>query len=136
MRYLLVSLAAAAFASQPSLAQTPNPIDCSEAATTVEMNYCAERDYERADEKLNAIYQEVVAGIRDSDGQPPYDPKSWESELRNAQRSWIAFRDAECKGLVPMEWGGGTGTAVAVLSCMTELTEARTKAFQDRYGSR
>jgi uncharacterized protein YecT (DUF1311 family) len=35
-----------------------------------------------------------------------------------------------------MEWGGGTGTAVAVLSCMTELTEARTKAFQDRYGSR
>jgi uncharacterized protein YecT (DUF1311 family) len=133
MRHLFVSLAAAALASQPSLAQTPNPIDCSEAVTTVEMNYCAERDYERADEKLNAIYQEVVAGIRDSDGQPPYDPKSWESELRSTQLSWIAFRDAECKGLVPMEWGGGTGTTAAVLICMTELTKARIKAFRDRY---
>jgi uncharacterized protein YecT (DUF1311 family) len=136
MRHLFVSLAAAALASQPSLAQTPNPIDCSEAVTTVEMNYCAERDYERADEKLNAIYQEVVAGIRDSDGQPPYDPKSWESELRSTQLSWIAFRDAQCKGLVPMEWGGGTGTTAAVLICMTELTKARTKAFQDRYVNR
>jgi uncharacterized protein YecT (DUF1311 family) len=133
MRHLFVSLAAAALASQPSFAQTPNPIDCAETATTVEMNYCAERDYERVDEKLNAIYQEVVAGLRTSDGRPPYDPKNWESELRNAQRSWIAFRDAECKGLVPMEWGGGTATAAAVLICMTELTKARIKAFRDRY---
>ncbi|MGF1621535.1 MAG: lysozyme inhibitor LprI family protein [Rhodomicrobiaceae bacterium] len=136
MRHFFIALAAVALASQSSFAQTPNPIDCSEAVTTVEMNYCAERDYERADEKLNAIYQRVVTAIRDSDGQPPYDPRNWESELRNAQRSWIAFRDAECKGLVPMEWGGGTGTAVAVLSCMTELTKARTKAFQDRYVNR
>ena len=133
MKRISAFLAASVLFSQTALAETPNPIDCSEASTTVEMNYCAEIAYEKADEKLNAIYQEVLAGIKTSDGDPPYDAESWERELRGAQRSWIAFRDAECKGLIPMEWSGGTGTTVAVLGCMTELTEARTKAFGDRY---
>lgn len=110
----------------------PNPIDCANASSTVELNYCAERDLDKADQALNATYKQLIASIAKSGGEAPYDPKSWEAALRQSQRAWVAFREAECKGLVPMEWGGGTGTTQAVLICMTELTNARTKTLAER----
>jgi uncharacterized protein YecT (DUF1311 family) len=115
-------------------AQTPNPIDCGKAATTVEMNYCADRDYAEADRALNETYQKALAVIARSGGPAPYTPAQWEQELRASQRAWLAFRDADCKGLAPMEWSGGSGTASAVLGCMIDLTKARSKALLDRYG--
>ena len=54
--------------------------------------------------------------------------------MRAAQRAWVAFRDAGCKGAMPMEWSGGSGTSAAVLICMREKTEARTKDLKERYG--
>ena len=74
--------------------------------------------------------------IAESDNPAPYSAQAWETELRTSQRAWIAFRDADCKGLVPMEWSGGTGTSYAVLGCMTALTKARTEALAERYGRR
>lgn len=119
-----------------SHAQTPNPIDCRKAGNTVEMNYCADRDYAEADRALNEAYQKTLAVIAKEGGPAPYTAAQWEQELRTSQRTWVAFRDADCKGLVPMEWSGGSGTASAVLGCMTELTRARTAALLDRYGRR
>lgn len=133
MRSPLLALTAAMAAVPMALAQVPNPIDCNRAATTVELNYCAEKDFDRADQALNATYQRVIAAIAKSDGDAPYDAKSWEAALRQSQRAWVAFREAECKGLVPMEWGGGTGTTQAVLTCMTEATKARTGSLHERY---
>lgn len=115
-------------------AQTPNPIDCAKATATVEINYCADRDYAEADRLLNEAYQKALAMIAKSDGPAPYTAAQWEQELRASQRAWVAFRDADCKGLVPMEWTGGSGTAYAVLGCMIELTKSRSKALRDRYG--
>ena len=117
-------------------AQTPNPIDCSKAGNTVEINYCADRDYAEADRALNEAYKKTLAVIAKEGGPAPYSAARWEQELRTSQRAWIAFRDADCKGLVPMEWSGGTGTASAVLGCMTEQTRARTAALLARYGQR
>ncbi|WP_088342535.1 MULTISPECIES: lysozyme inhibitor LprI family protein [Rhodomicrobium] len=108
-------------------AQSAKDIDCSKAMSTVEMNYCGEKDFDTADKALNEAYQRVIAMVSKSDAAPPYDAKSWETALRQSQRAWVAFREAECNGLVPMEWSGGTGTTSAVLACMTELTKARTK---------
>ena len=99
--------------------------DCSDARNTVEMNQCADKAYAAADAELNAAYQQLLAKIAKTGGEKPYDAKSWENALRASQRAWVAFRDAQCKGLAPMEWGGGTGTTVAVLGCMTGLTRER-----------
>jgi uncharacterized protein YecT (DUF1311 family) len=117
-------------------AQTPNPVDCANATSTAEMNYCVDREYQTADAELNEVYQMVLRSIREGGGEAPYDPVSWEAALVEAQRTWIAFRDADCKGLVPMEWTGGSGTTVAVLGCMIELTKERTRALGERYGAR
>lgn len=109
-------------------------IDCGNAHTTVEMNFCADQDFKAADAKLNATYKTALAHIGARDLAKPYDSQSWESALRESQRAWVAFRDADCKGAVPMEWSGGTGTTTAVLGCMTGMTEARSKDLAARYG--
>ena len=136
MRPLLLAITAAMAAAPMALAQVPDPIDCNRAATTVELNYCADREYQNADAALNDAYRQVLEHVKSSQGEPPYDAESWESELRAAQRAWIAFRDADCKGLTPMEWGGGSGTTLAVLTCMIEATRARTRSLQERYLNR
>lgn len=108
-------------------------VDCAKATATSELNQCAEREFSRADAALNAVYVKVLAKIAVSDQPKPYDAKSWDAALRTSQRAWIAYRDADCKGLVPMNWGGGTGATGDVLGCMTEKTEARTKDLRARF---
>jgi uncharacterized protein YecT (DUF1311 family) len=114
-------------------ASAAEPLDCANATSTVEMNYCGEQDYNAADAELNAAYKQALAKIAKSDNPKPYDPRSWETALRASQRAWVAFRDAECKGVVPMEWSGGTGATGGVLACMTELTRQRTAMLNERY---
>jgi uncharacterized protein YecT (DUF1311 family) len=119
--------------SQPSAAQTRAPkADCSKAGATPELNYCAELDLEKADKALNQAYRAALARI---DQAMELDAKvraEWRKTLQDAQRKWIAFRDADCKGAMAYEWYGGTGATAAVLGCMTGLTEARTKELRER----
>ena len=63
--------------------------------------------FQEADAKLNAVYKNVLAHIAESDLEKPYDRESWEKAMRESQRAWVAFRDADCKGAVPMEWSAG-----------------------------
>lgn len=114
-------------------AHADDPIDCADQKTTVDMNFCADEDFKAADAKLNAAYKKVLAQIAESDLEKPYDRASWEKAMRESQRAWVEFRDADCKGAVPMEWSGGTGTSSAVLGCMTALTNERTKDLGERY---
>ncbi len=112
--------------AKPSAAADP-PVDCKNPRSTPEFNMCAEGVFQKADDKLNAAFQKAVAFIKTVDSAKPYDAASWEQALRSSQRAWVAFRDADCKGLTPMSLSGGTGTTVAVLDCMTTKTNFRTK---------
>jgi uncharacterized protein YecT (DUF1311 family) len=127
---LLVTLPVAGLAS---VAQAQN-IDCANASSTVEMNFCADKDFQAADKALNETYEAAVASTKTRDLEKPYDAKSFEAAMRAAQRAWIAYRDADCKDLTAQEWSGGTGTTSAVLGCMTEKTMQRTKDLKERYG--
>lgn len=108
-------------------------VDCSNAVSTVEMNACGEQSFEKADAALNAAYKKALAAIPEMATEPPYDAKSWEKALRESQRAWVAFRDAECNGHVPMPWTGGTGATSEIYGCMTDKTEARTKELMAIY---
>ena len=114
-------------------ARAEDKIDCENAASTYEINTCADRELEKADAALNATYAKVLAKIAATNQEKPYDPKSWEEALRKSQRAWIAYRDADCKDLVPMAWTGGSGTSADVLGCLIEKTEARTKELEARF---
>ena len=60
---------------------------CSEAVTQLEINDCAEADFELADKELNSLYRAILAKHEQDRG--------FIQRLRAAQRAWIAFRDAE-----------------------------------------
>ena len=106
-------------------------INCDTAVATAELNACEDQALEKADAAMKTVYKKVLAFIAKNGTEKPYDAKSWEDALRKSQRAWVAFRDADCKDLIPMSWTGGTGTTGAVLGCMTEKTKARTKELYE-----
>lgn len=124
---LTLALASLMFAAPAHADDDDAKIDCANAMTTYEQNYCADKDLAAADAKLNDAYKALLAAIAKTENEKPFDAKSWEKALRESQRAWVAFRDADCDGLVPKSWTGGTGTTVAVLGCKIAKTEARTK---------
>jgi uncharacterized protein YecT (DUF1311 family) len=117
----------------PSLA-VAETVSCDKAVSTVELNQCTDLMFRAADDKLNAAFKKTLAFVAASQAPKPYDRASWEKALRESQRAWLSFRDADCKGLIPMSWSGGTGTTAAVLECMIAKTDARTKELIAIYG--
>ncbi|WP_323939547.1 lysozyme inhibitor LprI family protein [Aeromonas caviae] len=90
--------------------------DCTAPVTQTDMNICAFQDYQRADAKLNAAYKKWIASLE----------KAQLERLRTAQRAWIAFRDAQCRYEAGV-YEGGSMAPMVHSSCLTQLTEARTK---------
>ena len=120
--------------AHPARADDADPkIDCDNALSTYEMNACADKDFVAADALLNAAYQKALKAVPGLASEKPYDEKSWTDALRISQRTWVAFRDAECKDHIAMFWGGGTGATAQIIGCMTTKTKERTKELQDDY---
>ncbi len=71
-----------------------------------------------ADAELNASYQKAM------DAMPTAAAKT---KLRESQRAWVAFRDAEIALHGAME--GASGNTLKMLQ--TELTETRTKQLKE-----
>jgi uncharacterized protein YecT (DUF1311 family) len=132
MRSIVLGCLLWAAGGLPAATQTP-PGDCSEGTSTVEISQCFERELTRADAELNRAYQVALKGARDDSALPATLKGKWEAALRDAQRKWVTFRDADCKELIGYEWYGGTGMGSAVLSCMVEKTKARSKELLARY---
>lgn len=122
------------FAPAGSALADEEKVDCENPMSTYEMNVCSERDLEKADAALNAIYKKALASIEDNGMEPPFDSKTHEEAMRAAQRAWVAYRDADCKGLLPQVWTGGSGTTSAVNACLIDKTQQRTSELKDRYG--
>lgn len=99
---------------------------CSKASSTYEINDCLAKAFTKADEALNRQYRQALDKAGSSTAID--DPKvraEWQKSIRDAQRGWIAYKDARCKGEVPFEWYGGTGATAASLSCLIAETEKR-----------
>lgn len=114
MRLILPASAVAAAAILAALPARAD--DCSAVATQVAAGACYQAAYEAADKALNATYHEVSRRLAD---EP--DAKKL---LVDAQRAWIAFRDAECRFSTSAVAGGSAYPMVAAI-CMAEMTTAR-----------
>jgi uncharacterized protein YecT (DUF1311 family) len=122
LRTIPVLLALAA----PAAAQE---IDCSQAMAQQDLNICAERDWQEADQGLNAAYGEVVAMMQAMDRDLPDYLRGAEDALREAQRAWVTFRDANCEAAgFPMR--GGSAEALLVYGCLRQMTLDRTEELR------
>jgi uncharacterized protein YecT (DUF1311 family) len=98
--------------------------DCNNPATDSERALCMAADLRQADDTINTVYQQLMRSISGTD----------RIALRDAQRAWIKFRDAQC-GL-----NAGTGQRDAWLNqllkdyqkavCVTRVTNDRVAELQ------
>ena len=78
----------------------------------LQMSMCMSREAKESDERLNLVYGRLMEALA--------KPRS----LREVQRKWIAFRDAECKFRTEASQGGSIHNFSLDL-CRTQLTEQR-----------
>jgi uncharacterized protein YecT (DUF1311 family) len=114
-------------------AQEPQ-VNCRDPQVQQEMNYCAAQDAERADAELNIVYRTAIASAQAADREyasyqtgaagPSSEPGE-EASLREAQRAWVAFREAHCR-LEGYEARGGSMEPMLEAGCRATITRART----------
>jgi uncharacterized protein YecT (DUF1311 family) len=90
------------------------------AQTQAAMNAEARADFERADADLNKTYQAVLAKLGDTESK---------QKLKEAQRAWIATRDAEA-ARATKEAQGGSMAPTLRYEAMTRLTRERIKELK------
>ena len=128
MKQMIAILAGAALAScagaaaaQDEASNTPAYAVCMDRAggVTVSMRECISEEYARQDVLLNEMYRQLMQRLG-TEGQ---------HDLRNAQRAWIAFREAECAWRA----SGETGTLGPVIidSCWLGFTTERAAKLKD-----
>lgn len=92
--------------------------------TTVGMAECIVSETEIWDAMLNAEYKIARARLAEIGGE------DLQISLRDAQRAWIAFRDAEC-ALQYDRWQGGTIRSIVYANCILEMTATRALMLRD-----
>ena len=119
---LVASLGAAPQVVATSRAAGPNPAftACSSRAnSTVDMEECGKAGLADANRRLNTAYQTAL----------PSFPADQQAKLRAAERTWILFRDQDCR--VYLGADAGSMAAPAYLNCMVERTETRLRELQE-----
>ena len=84
-----------------------------------DLNLSAQRSYLEKDNELNQVYQEILTEYADN--------VEFIANLRNSERLWIKFRDAEMLMKYPENSGVRVGTVFTLcyFNYKTELTQKR-----------
>lgn len=122
-------ITAACLADTPPGQQDPDCIGaaartCQEArpADTINTNACVMAEHDAWDAALNAEYGKTR--------EQWADRPELAQALLDAQRAWLAFRDAEC-ALSAARYGGGSMAGTSRIYCLMETTARRTFALRD-----
>lgn len=128
-------LAAAAVSTFSLNIASAEALKCGDDADNQTMIQCAYQDYQKADKELNDVYAKLMKSTKESftpditagSGQDPA------ADLKDAQKKWIAFRDANCR-FAGTEMLGGTGQPLIVNGCLARMTKERVKELKEALG--
>lgn len=132
----LVVATLALAAATPLAAMPRDRGDCTDSGSTHEIVRCATRELAAADQRLNRAYQDALTEIARARHLDGTQRQAWAQSLRDAQRQWVQFREADCGAPIGWEWYQGTGMGAASLGCMIRKTDVRADELRDRYGAR
>lgn len=122
MRLLLASLATLILAS-PLYAGVARAADyCANAQDQATLDECAGKKFDAADKKLNDAYRQIMDRLKDNAPSKKL--------LVDAQRAWVAFRDAECNFQGGPRETAGSVRPMVVANCQAGLTNLRLKELQ------
>jgi uncharacterized protein YecT (DUF1311 family) len=103
-------------------------VDCSAPQFQVEMTYCAEQAWLRADAALNDAWGAARDHAKAVDGALPKPQQGVWQALLDGQRAWIVFRDKTCEA-EGAEMRGGTGEPMLIYACRERLTWERVEGL-------
>lgn len=116
MRIPCFAIIASLLASSAFAASTLYPVrDCNNLMAQLDLNQCAEANFESADKALNVLYRRLLAADTDAKSQ---------SLLKESERAWIAFRDKECLREAASNEGGSIWPMVHS-GCLERKTRER-----------
>jgi uncharacterized protein YecT (DUF1311 family) len=90
------------------------------AQTQAGMNAQARAEFVQADAELNKTYEALLRKLPDAEGK---------EKLKQSQRAWLTFRDAEA-AFASDQARGGSMAPVLRYATMTELTQQRIKQLK------
>jgi uncharacterized protein YecT (DUF1311 family) len=88
-----------------------------DATANAAMHLCIDAERARWDARLNAAYQAILAAAE-------FDARG-KTELREAQRAWVAFRDKGCVAEGDLCAAGGTAAPLIAADCALAQTARR-----------
>ena len=96
------------------------PVAQIHAQTQAAMNAQARAEFAKADAELNKTYEALLAKLPDAESK---------QKLKESQRAWLAFRDAEA-GFAADQARGGSMAATICYETMKELNQQRIKQLK------
>jgi uncharacterized protein YecT (DUF1311 family) len=107
---------------------------CDNAVTQLDLTECASRQFEKADRALNAQWKITLAEMRKRDADPGEQDimgrPGFADALLASQRTWLAYRDAQCQ-LERLQAHGGSMASMLEIMCKANLTGQRTAALRE-----
>lgn len=98
-----------------SLANSAHFRECANnASSTVDLRECLAKELQHYDEELNSIYRNLQKLLTQKE----------QILLKQAQRSWLKFRSAECD-FAAFHEHPGTIAPIIISSCYIEMTKTR-----------
>jgi len=101
------------------------PTSHANAQSQAEMNRQAAKDFEKVDAELNSAYAALMAKLPDAESK---------QKLKESQRAWLAFRDAEAAFQADGERGGSMARLIYSTTA-SELTQAHIEALRKQLSS-
>ncbi|QUM76232.1 DUF1311 domain-containing protein [Moritella sp. 24] len=99
-------------------------IDCNNAFNTLEKNYCAKVEFDKAEAEMQRYLDKSIA-------QYSADTQVVES-INIAQSAWQSYSKSQCDSVFTV-WRDGSVRVVMILSCRTKLTQQRTHELWAQY---
>jgi uncharacterized protein YecT (DUF1311 family) len=91
-----------------------------QAQTQAAMNAQARAEFVKVDAELNRTYEALLAKLPDAESK---------EKLKQSQRAWVGFRDAEAAFAADQARGGSMAPTIRY-ETMTELTQQRIKQLK------
>jgi uncharacterized protein YecT (DUF1311 family) len=113
----LVLVLLLALVAPPVAAAVP---DCGNAETQAALDICAAKDLKAADDALAHLRKQLAKQIGDA---------ATKVALDEAQKTWEAYRDAECR-FESSGVAGGTAEQMVIALCMTERAKTRFRVLK------
>ena len=113
----------------PASGEVAPEVDCDNAMTQRDMNMCAAKDYQEADQALNLQWTETRKVVAERDAQLDPADRGGAKALLAAQRAWISYRDGQCEASGYSAYGGSM-QPMLISSCRATMTRARTQELR------